>query len=59
LLHATFLQHFEPITKPEITQITKKKAKIESARNALSLKLSVKQVATITGLSVDEVESLK
>jgi len=36
-----------------------KKAKIESARNALSLGLSVEQVAIITGLSIEEVEGLK
>jgi len=40
-------------------KVGEKKAKIESARNALSLGLSVEQVATITGLSIEEVENLR
>ena len=36
-----------------------KKAKIESAKRFLSMGLSVEQVATGTGLSLEEIEKLK
>ena len=35
-----------------------KKAKLETARNALTMNLSVEQVAILTGLSVEEIEKL-
>ena len=35
-----------------------KKAKLETAKNALTMKLSIEQVATLTGLSVEEIEKL-
>jgi predicted transposase/invertase (TIGR01784 family) len=33
-------------------------AKIETAKNALAMNLSMEQVATLTGLSVEEIEKL-
>ena len=33
-------------------------AKIETAKNALTMNLSIEQVATLTGLSVEEIEKL-
>ena len=33
-------------------------AKLETAKNALTMKLSIEQVATLTGLSVEEIEKL-
>lgn len=36
-----------------------KNEKITMAKNMLSLKLDVKQIATVTGLSVDEINALK
>ena len=33
-------------------------AKLETAKNALTMNLSIEQVATLTGLSVDEIEKL-
>ena len=33
-------------------------AKIETAKNALAMNLSIEQVATLTGLSVEEIEKL-
>ena len=34
-------------------------AKIETAKNALTMNLSIEQVATLTGLSVEEIEKLQ
>ena len=33
-------------------------AKLETAKNALTMNLSIEQVATLTGLSVEEIEKL-
>ncbi|MBQ1197844.1 MAG: hypothetical protein IIX47_04495, partial [Spirochaetaceae bacterium] len=33
-------------------------AKIETAKNALKMNLSVEQIATLTGLSIEEIKSL-
>ncbi|MBQ2125872.1 MAG: hypothetical protein II196_08790 [Spirochaetales bacterium] len=33
-------------------------AKLETAKNALAMNLSIEQVATLTGLSVEEIEKL-
>ena len=34
-------------------------AKLETAKNALAMNLSIEQVATLTGLSVEEIEKLQ
>lgn len=55
---ATWSKDSGKLSAAEIAQKAEKDAKINMARNMLLAKLNVEQIAKITGLNVDEIESL-
>lgn len=55
---ATWSKDSGKLSAAEIAQKAEKDAKITMAKNMLSAKLSVDQIAKITGLSVDEINEL-
>ena len=46
------------VQREEAFEKGSQQAKIETAKNALKMNLSVEQIATLTGLSIEEIKSL-